>query len=223
MTRWPAVQQIVEKIFGKKPSKGANPDEVVALGAAADAGILSGDLDDAALLDVTPHDIGIRVGDSQFSVVIPRNSMLPVRARKLFATTTPNQKFVAIEIYQGESVDVGENRKLGQVVLDGLPPGPPGSVRIELSLTIDVESILHVSARELKTGQHAGVTIRPSGGLSHREIVEIITRRREEEGNRQLAGVPGEENSTVSRVPTSRDLPLITSDLGAMEPPEKKK
>jgi molecular chaperone DnaK len=224
MTRWPAVQALVERLFGKKPSKGANPDEVVALGAAAYAGILAGDTDDAQLLDVTPHDIGIKVGDSSFSVVIARNSMLPVRARKLFATTTPNQKFVNIELYQGDSQDVGENRKLGQVVLDGLPEGPAGSVRIELVLTIDVESILHVTARELKTGQHAGVTIRPTGGLSHREIVEIITRRREEEGNRQMAHTP-DEPSAVTRVPTSRDLPLITTELGSMadEDPAKKK
>jgi len=219
MTRWPAVQAQVERLFGRKPSKGAHPDEVVALGAAAYAGILAGESEEAQLLDVTPHDIGIKVGDSQFSVVIPRNSMLPVRARKLFATTTPNQKFVSIELYQGESVDVGENRKLGQVVLDGLPQGPAGSVRIELVLTIDVESILHVTARELKTGQHAGVTIRPSGGLSHREIVEIITRRREEEGNRQVANRPAEEPAAVSRVPTSRDLPPLSTELGSMNEP----
>ncbi len=213
MTRWPSVQALVERLFGKRPSKGANPDEVVAMGAAAYAGILSGENDEAQLLDVTPHDIGIKVGDSQFSVIIPRNSMLPVRARKLFATTTPDQKFVSIELYQGESGDVGGNRKLGQVTLDGLPAGPAGSVRIELVLTIDVESILAVTARELKTGQHSGVTIRPTGGLSQRGIVEIIARRREEEGNRQMAQTPT-ENSTVSRVPTSRDLPPLSPDLG---------
>ncbi len=180
MSRWPAVQNIVEHIFGKKPSKGANPDEVVALGAAAYAGILTGDSDEAALLDVTPHDIGIRVGDSQFAVVLPRNSMLPVRARRLFATTAENQKFVSIELFQGGSADVAGNRKLGHVTLDDLPPGPPGSVRVELVLTINIESILSVTARELRTGREASVTIRPSGGLSQREIIEIITRRRQE-------------------------------------------
>jgi molecular chaperone DnaK (HSP70) len=127
MTRWPAVQATVERIFGKKPSKGANPDEVVALGAAAYAGILGGDDDGAALLDVTPHDIGIKVGETGFSVLIARNSMLPVRARKLFATTSADQKFVSIELYQGEHADVRKNRRLGQVTLDGLPPGPAGS------------------------------------------------------------------------------------------------
>jgi molecular chaperone DnaK len=180
MTRWPAVQEVVERIFGRKPSKGANPDEVVALGAAAFAGILTGEADDAALLDVTPHDIGIKVGDSNFAVVVPRNSMLPVRARRLFATAAEDQKFVSIELYQGEGQDVSKNRKLGQVTLDDLPPGPAGSVRVELVITVDVESILSVTAREIKSGREASVTIRPSGGLSKREIVEIITRRRNE-------------------------------------------
>jgi molecular chaperone DnaK len=191
MTRWPAVQALVERVFRKKPSKGANPDEVVALGAAAYAGILGGDADDAALLDVTPRDIGIKVGDSQFAVVVPRNSMLPCRARRLFATTSENQKFVSIELYQGEASDVTRNRKLGHVTLDDLPPGPAGSVRVELVMTIDVESILNVHAREIKSGRAASVTIRPSGGLSQREIVEIITRRRDEgagQARRSLEG-----------------------------------
>jgi molecular chaperone DnaK len=192
MTRWPAVQASVERIFGKKPSKGANPDEVVALGAAAYAGILAGDSDDAALLDVTPHDLGIKVGDSGFSVMIPRNSMLPVRARKLFATTTPDQKFFAIDVYQGESGQLGKSRKLGQILLDDLPRGPAGSVRVELIMTVDVESILGVTARELKSNRETAITIRPSGGLSQREIVEIINRRRQETS--KLATAPSDDN-----------------------------
>ncbi len=209
MTRWPAVQRIVERIFHKKPSKGANPDEVVALGAAAYAGILAGDADDAALLDVTPHDIGIKVGDSGFSVIIPRNSMLPVRARKLFATTSQDQKFVSIELYQGESADLRGNRKLGQVVLDELPPGPPGSVRVELVMTVDVESILGVTARELRSGKEASVTIRPSGGLSQREIVEIINRRRQETSI--VAKLPS-EGGHIARVSTREQAVVLPPD-----------
>ncbi|MEO8698716.1 MAG: Hsp70 family protein [Kofleriaceae bacterium] len=204
MTRWPAVQDMVERIFNKKPSKGANPDEVVALGAAAYAGILSGESDDAQLLDVTPHDIGIRVGDSGFALVVPRNTMLPVRAKRLFATTSADQKFVSIELYQGEEKDVGKNRKLGQVVLDDLPKGPAGSVRVELVITVDVESILSVTARELKSGREASVTIRPSGGLSQREIVEIITRRRNETSTTQL--IPTEASIGGVRVTTREQL-----------------
>jgi molecular chaperone DnaK len=181
MTRWPSVQGVVSEIFGKKPSKGANPDEVVATGAAAYAAILSGQDDDAALLDVTPHTLGVRVGDAGFAPVIPRNSMLPVRERRLFATSHDDQRFVRVEIYQGESEDIRQNRKLGQVLLEGLPPGPSGSVRIELTVTVDVESILHVAARELSTGRATQVSIQPSGGLSSDEILEIVTRRRSED------------------------------------------
>jgi molecular chaperone DnaK len=205
MTRWPAVQDAVERIFGRKPSKGANPDEVVALGAASYAGILAGDADDAALLDVTPHDIGIRVGDSGFSVMIARNSMLPVRARKLFATAADDQKFVSIELYQGESADLTKNRKLGQIVLDDLPPGPAGSVRVELVITVDVESLLNVSARELRTGKEASVVIRPSGGLSQREIVEIINRRRHESS---IVSKLPKEGGQIARVAT-REQPVV--------------
>ncbi|MFT3698193.1 MAG: Hsp70 family protein [Kofleriaceae bacterium] len=204
MTRWPAVQGSVERIFKKKPSKGANPDEVVALGAAAYAGILAGESDEAALLDVTPHDLGIKVGDSGFSVVIPRNSMLPVRVRKLFATTAADQKFVSIDVYQGESDQLGKNRKLGQVVLDDLPTGPAGSTRIELVMTVDVESLLSVTAREMKSGREASVTIRPSGGLSQREIVEIINRRRQESS---VVGKLPEQGGNIVRVATRETTP----------------
>jgi molecular chaperone DnaK len=182
MTRWPAVQDVVAQVFGKPPSKGANPDEVVALGAAAYAAILAGEEDDAALLDVTPHTIGVRVGDSGFAPVIGRNAMLPVRERRLFATSSDDQAFVRVEIWQGESDDLRHNRKLGQVVLEGLPPGPAGSVRIELTVTVDVESILHVAARELSTGREVRVSIQPSGGLSSDEMIAIIDRHRQEAG-----------------------------------------
>lgn len=180
MTRNPAVQDTVEQIFGQKPSKGANPDEVVALGAAAYAGILSGDLDDAALLDVTPHDIGIKVGESGFSVLIEKNSMLPCRARRVFATTRDDQEYVHIEVYQGINPELSGNRKLDHVTLDGLPSGPAGSVRIELIMTLDVESLLTVTATERITGKAANVEIRPTGGLSRKELVEIVARRRSE-------------------------------------------
>ena len=215
MTRWPAVQDIVERIFAKKPSKGVNPDEVVALGAAQYAGILAGESDDAALLDVTPHDLGIKVGDSQFAVVLPRNSMLPVRARRLFATTSDNQKFVSIELYQGDSSDVAKNRKLGQVVLDDLPAGPAGATRVELVITVNVESILSVTAREIKTGRATSVTIRPSGGLSQREIIEIIERRRQEHA---ALGVPPEMIGGTVRV-TTRDQVLSKPDDPDDKPP----
>ncbi len=180
MTRYPAVQNIVQRLFEQKPSKGANPDEVVSLGAAAYGAILAGDVDDAALLDVTPHDLGIRVGDSNFAVLIPRNSMLPVRARRLFATTRDQQSFVTIEVYQGGSADIRKNRRLGQITLEDLPKAAAGAIKIELTITITVESLLQVTARELRSGKQTSVRIQPSGGLSANEVVEIIRRRRVE-------------------------------------------
>jgi molecular chaperone DnaK len=210
MTRWPAVQQVVETIFRKRPSKGANPDEVVALGAAQYAGILAGEADDAQLLDVTPHDIGIKVGDSGFALIVPRNSMLPVRAKRLFATTSDDQKFVSIELYQGEDKDVLKNRKLGQITLDDLPRGPAGSVRVELAITIDVESIMSVTAREMRSGREASVTIRPSGGLSQREIVEIITRRRNESS--YVGRLPQPEQTVSAVRVTTREYLIAKPD-----------
>ncbi len=189
MTRMPAVQAMVEEIFGRKPKRSEHPDEVVARGAAAHAAILEGEQGEATLLDVTPHTISIRVGDGSLVPVISRNSMLPVRTRKLFATTMDDQRHVRIEVYQGEGRDAASSRKLGHVTLDQLPSGPAGSVRVELIMTIDVESILRVTAREPSTGREARVRISPSGGLTETEISRIIERRRDE-ASREPEGDP---------------------------------
>ena len=181
MTRVPAVQREVERIFGRKPSKGAHPDEAVALGAAAHAGLLGGELEDIVLLDVTPHSLGVRVGENS-AVVIPRNSTIPASARKLFATTRDNQQHVAIEIYQGDAKDIRENRYLGRFTLEGLPAGPAGSVRVELAFHVDVDGIVSFAAREMSTGLASHFTLAPSGGLSGDEIERIIEKRRGQAG-----------------------------------------
>jgi molecular chaperone DnaK len=177
MTRVPAVQREVARIFGRKPSKGAHPDEVVALGAAAHAGVLTGELDEVVLLDVTPHSLGVRVGENS-AVVIPRNTTVPARARKLFATTRDDQSHVAVEVYQGDAKEVRDNRYLGRFTLEGLPPGPAGSVRIEIGFAVDADGLLSLDARELSTGVAANLTLVPSGGLSSDELERIIERRR---------------------------------------------
>ncbi len=178
MSRAPAVQSMVEKIFGQAPSKAANPDEVVALGAAAHGGILAGDDEEATLLDVAPHTIGIKVGSTGFAPIIKRNSMLPVREHKLFATNTDDQEFVEVEIYQGDSDTIVGNRRLGQIRLGGLPKGKAGTVRIRLTITVDVESILSVTATELSTGKSAKVQITTSGGLTKTDLDRIVEKRR---------------------------------------------
>jgi molecular chaperone DnaK len=176
MTRVPAIQREVERIFGRRPSKGANPDEVVALGAAAHAGLLAGELDDIVLLDVTPQSLGVRVGDNT-AVVIPRNTTVPVRAHKLFATTRDDQTHVSIEIYQGDAKAMKDNRYLGRFTLDGLPTGPAGSVRVEIAFSVDVDGILSLEARELSTGLMANFTLAPSGGLTPDELERIVEAR----------------------------------------------
>ncbi len=187
MSRSPAVQAVVKSIFKQAPSKCANPDEVVALGAASHAGILAGDEDDTTLLDVAAHSIGIKVGSTGFAAIIKRNSMLPVREHKLFATNVDNQRYVDVEIYQGESEHISDNRKLGKVHLEGLPPGKAGKIKIKLTVTIDVESILSVKATELSTGKSAQVRVTPSGGLSEEDLSDIVEQRRIEERNSEAA------------------------------------
>jgi molecular chaperone DnaK len=177
MSRMPAVQAVVERLFGRKPSKGANPDEIVALGAAAEGGILTGELDDVVLVDVLPQSLGIKVGDS-FSVVMARNTTVPARAKKLFATSRDDQAHVVVEIYQGENKDVRDNRHLGKLSLEGLPPGKAGTIKVELNFLVDVDGILHVSARELSTGKEAAARISPSGGLRGEELEAMVEKRR---------------------------------------------
>jgi len=178
MTRVPAVQAEVERIFGRKPAKGANPDEIVALGAALHGGILTGEIEDVVLLDITSHPLGIRVGESAFSVVIPRNTRVPTRVRKLYATSYDDQPFVKVEVFQGDAPDIRQNRKLGRFTLEGLPRGSAGSVRIELGFLVDADGIVSVSAREVSTGRVATLKIEPSGGLSEDELTRILQARR---------------------------------------------
>jgi len=176
MTRWPAIAARVEDIFGHPPSKGAHPDEIVALGAATQAGILAGSSDEAALLDVTPQAIGVRIGNGSFSPIIPRGALLPVRASRIFATTRDDQDHFKIDLYQGDSPDAQKNKRLGTVTLEDLPKGAAGSVRAEITITADVESIISVTARELATGRQAQVTVTPSGGLSERDLARLTER-----------------------------------------------
>src|SRR5262249_37742760 len=130
MTRMPAVQERVEEIFSKKPSKGVNPDEIVAVGAAVQSAIMGGELQEVVLLDVTPHSVGSKVAGDKFSVITPRNTPAPTRERKIFSTTEDTQEFVAIEVYQGEDEVAAKTRLLGRFILGDLPHRPAGNVRV---------------------------------------------------------------------------------------------
>ncbi len=170
MTRMPLVQDKVEQIFGRKPHKGVNPDEVVAVGAAVQSGILGGEVREIILLDVTPLNLGIRVAGDRVSTLIPKNSSIPTRATKLFTTTEDNQEFVHINVVQGESPKASENTLLGQFTLAGIPKGVAGHARIEVSFGIDADGIVSVSATDRHTGGAQSITVQHGIGLSADEL-----------------------------------------------------
>ena len=178
MTRMPAVQERIERIFGKKASKGVNPDEIVAVGAATQSAVLSGALREVVLLDVTPHALGIRSEGDRMSVIIPRNCTLPTREHKIFATTEDKQTFVTIEVFQGDDADIKKNRLLGEFTLGGLPSGKAGDVHVEVSFTVDVDGILQVGAKEMATGKAASIKVAAFSGLSGSEVAKLASARK---------------------------------------------
>ena len=180
MTRMPIVQAKVEEIFTKKPSKGVNPDEIVAVGAAVQSAIMGGELQEVVLLDVTPHSVGIKVTGEKFSIIIPRNTTVPTRERKIFSTTENDQEFVAIEVYQGEDPLAAKNRLLGRFILGDLPKRQAQQVRVEVAFTIDADGILHVAATELTTGKATSIVIQASGGLTPSDVDRLTAVRARE-------------------------------------------
>ena len=178
MTRMPAVQERIERTFGKKASKGVNPDEIVAVGAATQSAVLSGALREVVLLDVTPHALGIRSEGDRMSVIIPRNCTLPTREHKIFATTQDGQTFVTIEVFQGDDAEVKKNRLLGEFTLGGLPAGKAGDVHVEVSFTVDVDGILQVGAKEMATGKAASIKVAAFSGLSGAEVAKLASNRK---------------------------------------------
>jgi molecular chaperone DnaK len=169
-TRIPAIQQAVEDFFGKKPNKGVNPDEVVAVGAAIQGGVLSGDVKDVLLLDVTPLSFGIEVMNNMYDVVIESNSTIPTKKTKTYSTAADNQPSVEIHILQGERPMARDNRPIGRFILDGIPPAPRGVPQIEVTFDIDANGILSVSAKDKGTGKEQNIRIEASTGLSQEEI-----------------------------------------------------
>lgn len=173
-TRIPRVQQLVAEFFGKEPHKGVNPDEVVAVGAAVQAGVLQGEVRDLLLLDVTPLSLGVETLGGVVDVVIPRNTTIPTRKSKIYSTAEDNQTQVEIHVLQGERPMARDNRTLGRFHLVGIPPAPRGIPQIEVTFDIDANGILHVSAKDLGTGKEQKIQITASSGLSEEEIQRMV-------------------------------------------------
>lgn len=172
-TRIPSVQKAVEDFFGKKPNRSVNPDEVVALGAAVQGGVLAGDVKDVLLLDVTPLSLGIETMGNVFDIVIESNSTIPVKKTKTYSTAVDNQPSVDIHILQGERPMATDNRSVGRFILDGIPPAPRSVPQIEVTFDIDANGILKVSAKDLGTGKEQNIRIEASTGLSADEIEKM--------------------------------------------------
>ena len=174
MTRMPAIQEAVKKFFGREPHKGVNPDEVVAIGAAIQAGVLGGDVKDVLLLDVTPLTLGIETLGGVSTPLIERNTTIPTKKSQTFSTAADNQTQVEISIVQGERPMANDNKSLGRFILDGLPPAPRGVPQIEVTFDINADGILNVSAKDKATGREQKMQIIPSSGLSESEIDQMV-------------------------------------------------
>ena len=174
MTRMPKVTEIVKNFFDKDPSKGVNPDEVVAMGAAIQAGVLQGDVKDVLLLDVTPLSLGIETLGGVFTKLIERNTTVPTKKSQVFSTAEDNQNAVTIRVFQGEREMAADNKLLGQFDLVGIPPAPRGTPQIEVTFDIDANGIVNVSAKDKSTGKEQQIKIQASGGLSDDEIDKMV-------------------------------------------------
>ena len=180
-TRIPRVQSVVKDFFGKEPHKGVNPDEVVALGAAVQAGVLSGDVKDMLLLDVTPLSLGIETLGNVMTVLIPRNTTIPTKKSEVFSTAADNQTSVEVKVHQGERPMAADNRLLGKFGLEGILPAPRGMPQIEVTFDIDANGIVNVSAKDKATGKAQTITITASSGLAESEIQRMMKEAQENE------------------------------------------
>ncbi|RMF47057.1 MAG: molecular chaperone DnaK, partial [Anaerolineae bacterium] len=180
-TRMPMVQELVRSLTGKEPHKGVNPDEVVAVGAAIQGGVLGGEVKDVLLLDVTPLSLGVETEGKLMTVLIPRNTTIPVKKTEVFSTATDNQTAVDIHVLQGERPMAEDNMSLGRFRLDGIPPAPRGVPQIEVTFDIDANGILNVTAKDRATGKEQKVTITASTNLSDNDIERMMREAREHE------------------------------------------
>ncbi|MEN3044967.1 MAG: molecular chaperone DnaK [Candidatus Hydrothermales bacterium] len=221
MTRMPAVQDAVKNFFGKEPHKGVNPDEVVAVGASIQAAVLAGEIKrDIVLLDVTPLSLGVETLGGVMTVIIPRNTTIPVRKSEIFTTAQDNQTAVTIHVLQGERPMAADNRSLARFELYGIPPAPRGVPQIEVSFEIDADGILHVSAKDLATGKEQKIRVHSSSGLTEEEIQRMIKEAQlhaeEDKRRKELIDTKNQADSFIYTVEKS------LRDLGDKIQPDKK-
>ena len=231
MTRMPKVTEIVKNFFGKDPSKGVNPDEVVAMGAAIQAGVLQGDVKDVLLLDVTPLSLGIETLGGVFTKLIERNTTVPTKKSQVFSTAEDNQNAVTIRVFQGEREMAADNKLLGQFDLVGIPPAPRGTPQIEVTFDIDANGIVNVSAKYKSTGKEQQIKIQASGGLSDDEIDKMVKDAEEnaetDKKKREEVDVKNQADSLVFQVEknlkehgdkiSSEDKSKIETDLNDLK------
>ncbi len=231
MTRMPLVQRTVEEFFGKKPLRGVNPDEVVAVGAAIQGAILSGEIDEVLLLDVTPLSLGVETGGGVFTRLIERNTTIPTRKRQVFTTSMDSQNFVPIHVLQGERQMAANNKTLAKFELTGIPPAPRGVPQIQVTFDIDANGIVSVSARDLGTGKEQTIRVTAATGLKEADIERIVgeaeSLRLDDELRKELAEARIEAESLIytseraveeyGGVVTVEDLDLIQADIAALK------
>ncbi len=215
MTRMPKVQEVVKQFFGKEPHKGVNPDEVVAIGAAIQAGVLQGDVKDVLLLDVTPLSLGIETLGGVFTRIIDRNTTIPTKKCQVFSTAEDNQNAVTIRVFQGEREMAADNKMLGQFDLVGIPPAPRGVPQIEVSFDIDANGIVNVQAKDKATGKEQQIRIQASGGLSEAEIQKMVkdAEAHAEEDKKRKAAVEAKNHAEVDVHSTEKALAEYGSKL----------
>ncbi len=209
-TRMPRVQAVVEQFFGRKPSRKVDPDEVVAVGAALQAGIITGVIDEVLLLDVTPLSLGVQTAGGVFTRLIPKNTTIPTRRQEVFSTAVDNQPFVEVHVLQGEREMAADNRSLARFVLEGIPPAPRGVPQIQVSFDIDANGLVNVGAKDLGSGKEQTVRVVPTTGLSEKEISRIVL---EAEGHKN----DDEKRRQVADLRLSLEALIYTAERGVAE------